>query len=149
MTLRDFTGSIGLLRTAIDDREHYWVRRDCSGRYALPMGQQLEGESFRETAEREIGWTFGLERGREFIVSSVPRLHYGTSLTDDAGEKFEYGIEFFVADTYGRRVRKALEADERNVLVDAATLLDGGLADGRLDEEQRRLLVASDPLSRG
>lgn len=142
-----FIGAIGLLRMGQPHDGRFALRRDPSRScLALPSGPRLGDESFRETVEREIAWTFDLERGRDFIVSSVPRLHYGTRLVEECGRAVDYGVEFYLADLYGRRGRERFAEDPLNVWVDRQTLLSGRLEQEEIALEQVRLLVAADVL---
>lgn len=140
-----FEGVIGLLRSMDDGTETYWVRWDDGpGRYRLPMGPRLEGESFVATAEREIAWTFDLDPTRDLVVSTVPRLHHVAASPESEGR---CTIEFFVADPYGPG-RRTVRADSRNRAATRRELL-AGIVDGAVfDPVQRALLIGSDVLPR-
>lgn len=129
-----FVGSIAMIRR-FEGEEILWLARWSSAcqRLRLVRAPRLEQESWRECLDREISWTLQLRRGRDYIISRVPRLHFDTLLEDPYNCR--YIAEFYVVDLYGKRGRERACQDEVNCWLTADQLLAGEAPDGRLVDE--------------
>lgn len=142
----DFVGSIALIRRVEDGKTKWLVRHHaCSDTYKLVQADRLEEESFRECIDREISWSLSLERNRDYIISSVPRLHLEVQNRAPGEETGDILIvEFYVVDLYGRKAIEKL-ADESNHWVTGAELNLGVTGNGRaIDPLQQKLLAKAD-----
>lgn len=133
MTQSQFVGSIALVRRWFGEEER-WLARWDDRTHLLDFvrAERLEGESYRESIDREVAWALRLERNRDYIVSSTPRLHFQAPL-DVPGqcEPVFYVVQFFVVDLYGRHAARALDADVLNRWCRPMELKAGHTVDGR------------------
>ena len=111
-----YVRSLGLLRRWVDDEPRWLVRWDDrlqSGR--LVEAEPLEQESFRESLDRELGWTLRLGRRQDYIVSNVPRLHFRRDYEQCGGENaLQVVVEFYVVELYGEAAIRQLSKDGLN-----------------------------------
>jgi hypothetical protein len=138
-----FVGSIAMIRR-FEDEKVLWLTRwhhTCQ-RLRLIRAPRLEHESWRECLDREIAWALQLRRGRDYIISRVPRLHFDTIL--EQPHNCRYVTEFYVVDLYGRNGRTQACQDELNCWLSSDALLSGTSPDGRrIDEVDVELLNRS------
>ncbi|MFG0334448.1 MAG: hypothetical protein ACF8TS_13875 [Maioricimonas sp. JB049] len=144
MTQSQFVGSIALVRRWFGEEERWLARWDEQAQ-ALDFvySERLEGESYRESIDREIAWTLRLQRKRDYIVSSVPRLHFQAPL-EIPGQctPVYYVVQFFVVDLYGQRAAGTLDADALNQWCRPAELREGRTTDGRAIAPGLHVLLA-------
>ena len=101
--------SIALIRNP-DRPECEWLgiwndRRQC---YEFVSAERLESESWRECLDREIAWSLQLQRGKDYLISSMARLHFEeTRVSINAEADLHVVVEFYIVDPYGRRGREA------------------------------------------
>ena len=133
MTQSQFVGSIALVRRWFGEEER-WLARWNDREHVLDFvrAERLEGESYRESIDREVAWTLRLERNRDYIVSSVPRLHFQAPL-EIPGHCMPvyFVVQFYVVDLYGQRATHALDADASNRWCRPVELKVGRTAEGR------------------
>ncbi len=130
----------------------HWLLRTSHrvGELRLIQAKRLERESFRLAIDRELAWELELRRGKDYIVSSVPRLHLDTSICfPDQESASEYAVEFYVTDLWGKAALAAINADDGNRWVSNHELRNGLEGDCRLNEVQHSLLAAADVIPRG
>lgn len=145
----DYSGAIALIRR-VDDGTTSWLVRvsECGGRFRLIQTERLENESFREAISRELAWVLDLNRGKDFIVSSVPRLHLDFQHEIHTGEgiaRRNMAIEFYVVDLFGSKSREQIANQSENQWLPGAELRKGLTPEGaRLDDLQLLLLRKSD-----
>lgn len=142
----DFVGSIALIRRFENEQTRWLVQHhECSNICRLIQAERLEEESFRECIDREVSWALSLERNKDYIISSVPRLHLEVQLRapgKEEGDKIV--VEFYVVDLYGRKAAGKL--DQENLYwVTGAELKLGVTGDGRaIDPLQQKLLAKAE-----
>ena len=110
-----FVGAIALIRRSGAAGDDEWLALWNAGRncYQFVETHKLENESFRESLQREISWTTGLETGRDFLVSNVPRTRLQfLGGTGCAEEPVGYVVEFFLVELMGKRHAAILEGHE-------------------------------------
>lgn len=145
--LKKFVGAVALVRQVRDGRTMWLARRDQStGRYGFVEADRLEGESYRESIDREVAWTLGLKRGKDYIVSSTPRLHLELQAQPPGEtESMWFIVEFYVVDLFGSSAGETIQADPDNRWLSAEELHQGKAADGTpLSERMTMLLSKSD-----
>ncbi|MCG6154858.1 hypothetical protein [Rubinisphaera margarita] len=122
-----FFGSVALVRHPEEDEKRWltlWNER--RGQHEMIAANRLEQESFRECLDREIAWQLDLRRGKDYIISSMARLHIEQELElpgDSVAQP--YIIEFFVTDPYGKTANAALEEQSNTRWLKATEILDG------------------------
>ena len=139
--------AVALIRRWHRNQPAWLFRADHrSEEFLLIEAPRLEKEPFREALDREIAWVLDLHRGRDYIISSVPRLHF--IRCDDATGTTDV-VEFYIVELYGSRVRTQLQGDHRNSWWTTAELLakNPSIA-GALNVRQRKLLLEADVLSK-
>lgn len=92
--------------------------------------ERLAGDSFRECLDREIAWVLDLRRGKDYLVSSMARLHLEFPQQTSDGET-TVAIEFFVTDLYGKAGWASVELNSQLHWLTCAEVLDGRTSDGR------------------
>lgn len=118
-----FDGSIALFRKVQNDRSSWlgtWNNQHKEFRFVI--ANRLEKESYRECLSREIAWQLDLERDRDYLISSVARLHFATETAT---------IKFYVVDMYGKKVLKKLKQDTANRWLARHELVNQQTDDGR------------------
>ena len=139
MTIAPFDGSIALIRRT-EPSYSSWLAcwHDQSECLEFIVSPRLGQESYRDCLSREIAWTLRLARDRDYLVSSVARLHY---------ESHELTVEFFVVEPYGKSFHQLIDANSsarwvrRHELENRRT--DDGLA---VSDGLCELLFAADAL---
>lgn len=112
--------AIALIRRWFDGTSRWLVLADDrSMNHRLVEAERLQEESFRESIDREIAWQLNLQRGKDYIVSSVPRLHLEipfevTHGCSDGTEQRIDVVEFYLIELYGKRASTILD-DHPNV----------------------------------
>lgn len=145
--MKKFVGSLALVRQVQDGRTTWLARwHEQSGRYGFIEADRLEGESYRECIDREVAWSLGLKRGKDYIVSSTPRLHLELqSQPPGESEMMWFIVEFYVVDLYGSTALETIDADAGNRWLTAEELHQGKTSDGiPLSERLTMLLAKSD-----
>lgn len=106
MLAPSFDGSVGLIRHAEPNYSSWLARWNVQSEcFEFIVAARLERESYRACLSREIAWLLNLERDRDYLISSVARLHY---------EKNDMKVEFFVVDPYGKSFAKKIKSDPDN-----------------------------------
>ena len=120
-TVQKFVGSIALIRHP-ESPESSWLAYHSQQRdvlLRLVTSERLEGESYRECIEREIAWELRLRRGKDYIVSRVPRLHFEQPVQiPGEPEPVYFIVEFFVVDLYGSAARVTVEKRRQGTLAE-------------------------------
>lgn len=129
-----FDGAAVLIRHPGSESGLWLTRNDRnSNQLKLIIAERLGNESPRETVDRELAWQLRLNRGKDYLISSVARLHFEGSLTlpgEDNARAF--CIEFFIVEPYGQRCRDLLLKDQQNRWLSRAELLSGLSTDGEI-----------------
>lgn len=104
--------------------------------------ERLERESWRECLDREIAWTLHLRRGKDYIISSMARLHLDLAASPGSTESSSLSItpeqprysavEFYAVDLYGKSGEATLANNERLQWLSSEEVLSGRTANGRL-----------------
>ena len=106
--------AIALVRGWFGKSQRWLVHQRPETEWTLIETDRLEQESFREAISREIAWQLNLRRDKDYIVSSVPRLH----LEMPAESRKTCGgvelptvdvIEFYLVELFGRAARDTLD----------------------------------------
>lgn len=103
--------SIALIRHPLRPEQEWLGVFDERRRfYSFITAERLNQESWRECLDRELSWTLDLNRGKDYLISHMARLHFEESHVDpETGDEVERALEFYVVDPYGRRGRAAFE----------------------------------------
>ncbi len=138
--------SIALVRRMDQGRTRWLVRHhSCGDYYQLISATCLENESFRETIDRELSWACRLTRGKDYLLSSVPRLHMEVMLKSEGENVQAIFVEFYVADIYRDAVLAKLDEAEGFRWLSTDELRSGVTTDGQiLDPLQSKLLAKAD-----
>ncbi len=165
----DFVGSMALLRRSVASSDpgdpsaetSEWLlrRHGCSDTFRFLLAERLEQESFRDCLERELVWQLGLTRGKGYLISSVPRLHYEARLTapraaaateepsDPATESPPgsrlWVIQFFLVELVGRSAVQVIDQDPENAWFSSPAVLAGGASGRQIDRLHRQLIEVS------
>ena len=126
-----YSVSMGLLRDVREEGTSWLTYRPEGKAHLTPvMAERLEGESWRGCLDREIAWSLNLVSGRDYIISSMARLHYDTEITrPHDSEPTMYTVEFYVVDWYGKLAKGLLDADPRCRWITTNDLVAGKLED--------------------
>lgn len=143
-----FTGSIALIRHP-QHLEQQWLAHQCpqTDVFDFVCAERLEQELFRECLDREIAWVTGLQRHREYLISSVARLHL--DLPAQQADEDDYAIEFYVVDLYGPAGMQSISASPRLRWLTAVELFSGATDDAhRVSPRLVSLLKRADVIRR-
>ncbi len=138
-----FVGSIALIRHP-DRCEHLWPATWSADarHFDFVTAPRLEGESYRECIDREISWKLRLRRGRDYIVSSVARLHLDAPLQLPGEESETYFVvEFYVVDLYGGSARVTVDNNSDIRWLTSQELLSGQCCNGQQVNDRLVLLL--------
>lgn len=144
--------SIALIRHP-DGKEQSWLAIWCSQYqwYSFVMAERIESESWRECLDRELSWVLPVRRGKDYLISTMARLHLEETVYDaETAENRHVAFEFYVVDPYGRPGKAAFSnlADTR--WLTNPELRFGQAADGaKIDPELTELLSRADILPKG
>ncbi|MEQ9410494.1 MAG: hypothetical protein RIK87_22355 [Fuerstiella sp.] len=131
--MNHFTGSIALMRHPTQ-LENLWLAwwNQRAGHYDFVTAERLDDESFRECLDREIAWVLDLERGRDYLISSMARLHLDVPVeaSEDIPDTF-FAVEFYIVDLYGSSGRLSLEQNRDVRWLSSDEVLSGRTSDGR------------------
>ena len=75
-----FSKSIAMIRHMQGEEVSWllrWSEQQSQSRFI--EAPRLEGESYRDALFREIDWQLSLDRKRDYLLSSVPRIHFEVS----------------------------------------------------------------------
>ncbi|HRF01744.1 MAG TPA: hypothetical protein PLI18_14570 [Pirellulaceae bacterium] len=149
---------VALIRRMTDQGPEWLLRwnptRECS---ELIEADRLSGETYREALYREIDWQLGLDRKKDYLMSSVPRLHFELTPCGRVhpAKTFEpetanYGrLELYAVEVYRAPTLERLAADEKNCWTRPIELLEGVDGQGRaLREDQFRWLERTEAIGR-
>lgn len=91
--------------------------------------ERVEGESVRESLDREIAWLLDLRRGKDYIISSMARLnlHLPKEAPDDEADGV---VEFYVVDLYGKSGPASVELSNQLRWLTGEEVLSGRTTDG-------------------
>ncbi len=109
-----FIGSVALMRHP-EEGEKRWMMlwNPKRNQFEMVTALRLENDTYRECLDRELAWKLDLQRGKEYLISSMARLHIEQELTLPRDEKpVFYAIEFYVSDPYGKQSFAKLEERE-------------------------------------
>ncbi len=109
--MTSFFGSIGMIRHP-DQMEKLWLSiwDDRDQHYDFVFAEKIESDSFRECLDREIAWVLPLERKRDYLISSMARLHLEIALQlSSNSQPTSHVLELFVVDLYGKRALQAID----------------------------------------
>ena len=130
--MNHFSGSIALLRHP-EHLEGQWLAYWNEGRrqYDFVTAERLANESFRECLDREIAWVLDIRRGKDYIMSSQPRLHLDLPIDKEIAGAF-FVTEFFIVDLYGKSGRASVELNKQRRWFTSDEVLSGRTVDGAL-----------------
>lgn len=145
-----YVRAVGLLRRWYGDEPRWLVRWDerlQAGRFI--EAERLEEESLRESLDRELGWVLRLGRKQDYIVSSVPRLHFQRDYDVCGAEsRLQVVVEFYVVELYGEGAAEQLSKDGLNQWWSAGEIVAGQNAEEQpLWNWHQQLVVDADILS--
>lgn len=101
--------SIALIRHHDEPEQHWLAFWNVSAKqFSFVVAERLENESWRECLDRELAWELDLRRGKDYLISSMARLHYEEAVVEPGSdEPSKLEIEFYVVDPYGQTGREA------------------------------------------
>lgn len=118
--------SYALVRKVENDSIRWLTLRTAPGEIDLIHGQRLEKESFRETATREVAWQLGLNRDRDFLVSTMATLNMEYEGLLPGMEQSQYiAVAFFPVDVYRSAVLQQLDENSRVLWLSSAQFCSG------------------------
>ena len=135
-----FSKSVALIRHIENERANWLVRWDPQqSQAAFVESPRLEGETYREALYREIDWQLGLDRKKDYLLSSVPRIHFEVSPCGNVHpaktfdyEQSDFGIvEIYTAEVYRQVVIDKLNSDTHNCWSSSSEILSGVDGQGR------------------
>jgi len=152
------SASIALFRHP-DQPEKLWlaVWDSHANHFDFVTAERLESESWRECLDREIAWTLNLRRGKDYIISSMARLHLELpqsasvlSREEPGGQELKYSaVEFYVVDLYGQAGITTLANNKQLHWLSSEEVLSGRAHDGRpVSRSLVRLLTKADVIAR-
>lgn len=148
----DRQASIALIRHH-EQPEQHWLAfwKESEQHFSFVVAERLEKESWRECLDRDLAWELNLRRGKDYLISSMARLHFEEATVDrESSEPAKLEIEFYVVDPYGKAGRAAFDS-----LPDARWLSNDELRSGRstdgkeIDSWLVELLRKADLLPKG
>jgi len=122
--------SIALLRHP-EQLEKLWLAWWNGSRkwFDFVTAERLDDESFRDCLDRELAWILDLRRGRDYIISSVARLHLEFPVTTSHDETFHV-VEFYIVDLYGKSSRASVEMNKQLRWLTSDEVLSGLITTG-------------------
>ena len=143
-----FVGAFGLVRTQTEDAIRYLTVEDGDGLDFI-RARREEGRGYRDCLDEEIARRLNLRRGKDYLLSSVPRAHLNARLcgsqVDGSDEPVWYVCEFFVATLFGKNAKKAIELRDDVVWLSPRDVYRGHGPDGRrLKADLVELLKSAD-----
>lgn len=132
------TIAVALVKNTVAPRPT-WLARQPTSQSPLEfiLGERLEDESFRETVFREVAWTLGLDRNRDFLVSNMAQLNLELDeLLPGQDTVRKTAIQFYNVEVYRKATLEIIATDSRNVWVDSQEICSGVSHEG----------IAFDPL---
>ena len=144
-----FVGAFGLVRTQTDDTIRYLTIVD-GDRLDFIRCVRGEGVGYRESLEAAVAERLGLRRGKDYIVSSVPRAHLnsrlcGSKVDGREDEPLWYVCQFFVVNLFGKAAREAVDARDDVRWLSPRDVYRGHGPDGMpLKADLRELLKSAD-----
>ena len=153
-----FSKAVALIRTLEEEKSRWLLRwNEQAAHSQFVESPRLDGESYRDALYREIDWQLGLDRKRDYLLSSVPRIHFEVSpcgkvlpaKTHDY-EQSDFGIiEVYTAEIYRNSVIDRLNEDPTNCWTSSSEIhagVDGKGRELRLDHFQ--YVVQSEAISK-
>ena len=144
-----FVGAFGLIRTQEGETIRYLALEE-GDRLDFVRARRGEDEGYREAIDREVADRLGLRKGKDYIVSSVPRSHLnsrlcGGSLGNEEDVPVWYVCQFFVVNLFGQAARKTVELRDDVRWLSPRDVHRGHGPDGTpLMEDLRQLLKLAD-----
>ena len=125
--------SVALVRKTYNQNVRWLARLDPVAKHLVfAIGSRLEGESFRESAIREVAWEFRLDRQRDFLVSRMAQKNIEfVDRLPGRTEKSHLRVSFYNVEVYLKEVVETLEKDRHNFWVTSAEICNGRTRGGR------------------
>lgn len=144
--------SIALIRYP-DGKEQSWLAIWLPQHqwYSFVMAERIEAESWRECLDREISWVLPVRRGKDYLISTMARLHLEETVYDsETAEEQHVAFEFYVVDPYGREGKATFSNLEDTRWLTNSELRSGQAEDGvEIDPQLTELLCRADILPKG
>ena len=125
--------AVALIRKSYNQKLCWMARLNHSRRQLeFVIGDRLEDESFRETTIREVAWSLGLDRQRDFLVSNMAQMNL--EFIDQIPGQFEkchVMVSFYNVEIYRKDVVQMLEQDPNSIWVTSKEICDGVTECGR------------------
>jgi len=157
--MSQLTKSIALLRHP-EQLENLWLAYWNTGRnyFDFVTAERMEGDSFRESLDREVAWILDLRRRKDYIISSMARLHLELPANDSQSDPQDTAprdgapqavVEFYVVDLYGKSGRASVELNQQLRWVSGEEVLSGQTNDGQaVSPSLVQLLTRADVITR-
>ena len=153
-----FSKSIAMIRH-MEGEEVSWLLRwnEQQSQSRFIEAPRLEGESYRDALFREIDWQLSLDRKRDYLLSSVPRIHFEVSPCGNVHpaktfdyEQSDFGIvEIYTVEVYRDAVKSRLDEDPLICWSSTKEILSG--VDGQgpaIDLQQYQFMIQSEAIGR-
>lgn len=123
--------SVALIRHP-EHLEEQWLALESETEDPLTLVTARRGhdQSWRDCLDAQIASSLLLRQGRDYLLSTMPRLHH-EDVVQIQNQRTEIEVAFFVTDLYGSVARAAVEQDPRTRWVTNAELRSGLTSDGR------------------
>jgi len=145
--MNQLTGSIALLRHP-EQLENLWLAHWHIGRahFDFVTAERVEGESARESLDREVAWILDLRRDKDYIISSMARLNLELPAEDPDDVSL---VEFYIVDLYGKSGRASVELNKQLRWLTGEEVLSGTTTDGKsVNPALVELLARADVITR-
>ncbi len=125
--MEKFVGAVALIRHPVEvERRWLAIWDENRSHFDFAITQRLDDESYRESLDREIAWCFPLRRGKDYLISSVARIHLDTALMlGQLTSPTLFSVGMFVVDLFGKRAAQRIEDDSTTLWLSSNELLTG------------------------
>ena len=148
----DRQASIALIRHHDEPEQHWLSFWDAAkSHFSFVTAERLESESWRECLDRELAWQLDLRRCKDYLISSMARLHFEeTEIDPNSNDESKLEVEFYIVDPYGRKGREAFAGLSNSKWLSNKELMAGRCDDDRhIDQWLVQLLQKADLLPKG
>ena len=142
--MNKFVGAFALIcRDAADQSQFLTCWNERTHQLEFVAAERLEGETYRDSLLRELGWTLRVDANRQLVISHAPRIHLNCPVEISCGTPPTfYVIEFYLGFPFGRSGADAIAANPNVAWLSPEELHSGQAADGRTFSPVQRLLLS-------
>ena len=107
----------------------------------MPFARKEDDTGFRDALEEILVEELSFTRNRDYIISSVPRLHFQSPLEfPDRCEPVWVVVQFFLVELFGNRARQRIEDEGSCRWVSEAEILREEENDLQFDPQMSHLI---------